>query len=154
MNSPLCVWLSEIEEALRGMISGAINYIFREFPEKVCRMLFETVGPVAIRLLRVALVFGVWCALVFGPVVMASKLGLSFWGYMTALTWLGLASIGSAWGRRHIKKRRAAREADKDASEPDSVGEQSAYDGSASNNGGPAPTRLDWESIKDCIAKS
>jgi hypothetical protein len=134
MNSKaFCQWLAEIEDELRRMIRGVFQFTCRRLPELVARVLFETIGPAVVRLCRVLVVLCIWLAILFGPVVVATNLGLPF-GFLGGTTWLVLAIIGSVWGRRYLARKRAAVRSDPTA---DVVME-----------------RAGWESISDCVARS
>lgn len=109
MNSSFCLWLADIEEMLWRMVCGVFHFAFHRLPEWVYRTLLDTVGPLTIRLIRVLVVFALWLAIVFSPVIIAAKLSLPSSGDMAAAAWLVLALIGSIWGcYRLAKKRRSA----------------------------------------------
>jgi thiol:disulfide interchange protein len=118
MHSSVCLWLADVEDGGWRMIRGVFRFAFHRLPEWVCRTLLDTVGPVTIRLIRVLVVFTLWLAIVFGPVLIAAKLSLPSWGKMAAAAWLVLALIGSIWGRYRLAKKRRAAEQMADADRP------------------------------------
>jgi hypothetical protein len=105
MNSPFCVWLAGVEAAFWRMIRGVFHFAFVHLPRTCYRALVEIIGPVAVRLARVSLAFGLWLAVLFGPCFGLVALG----GFLAGVTWLLLALTGSVWGlSRVIKLHRAA----------------------------------------------
>lgn len=110
MNSPLCLWLAEVEDGGWRMIHGVFRFTIIRLPEWVYRTLLDTVGPATVRLIRVLIVFSLWLAIVLGPTVAVAKLNLPYWGLIGS-AWTVLAIAGSIWGRYCIvRKRRAAEE--------------------------------------------
>ena len=109
MNSSFCLWFADVEEALWRMIRGVFRFTFHRLPEGIYRALVDTVGPATIRLVRVLVVFCLWLAVVFGPVLVAVTFRLPLWVCAGTAAWLVLAIIGSSWGHSCLaRKRRAA----------------------------------------------
>jgi thiol:disulfide interchange protein len=121
MNSSFCLWLADIEDTLWRMVQGVFHFAFLRLPEWVYRTLIDTVGPATVRLFRALAVFSLWLAIVFGPVIIATKVSPPFWGDVCAAAWLVLAIVGSIWGRYRLTKKRCAagQMADADRPSPD-----------------------------------
>jgi protein-S-isoprenylcysteine O-methyltransferase Ste14 len=108
MNSSLYLWLADIESMLWRMVRGVFHFTFLRLPEWVYRTLLDVIGPAAIRLVRVIVVFCLWLAVVFGPVALTLKFEPPLWVRVIAAVWLVLAIAGSIWGRSRLAKRRSA----------------------------------------------
>jgi hypothetical protein len=107
MDSSFCQWLKQVEDEFRGMTAGVFRFIPR-IPSWVCYTLLDVVGPVTIRLFRVAGVITLWLTVVFGPVVLAGRAGVASWVWELIAVWVIMALVGSVWGRaRLVRKHRA-----------------------------------------------
>jgi hypothetical protein len=103
MNFSFRLWLKELEDTLWRMINGVYRFIFMRLPELVVRMLLETIGPVAVQLIRVIVVLSLWLAVVSVPAIVAASLG--GWGGLVAGAWVALALTGSVWGRAYLVRK-------------------------------------------------
>lgn len=101
-------WLGEIEDNLSRMLRGVFRFMIEGLPRWVRRVVMETIGPVALRLCRVLVLFCLWLALLFCPLIGTIDLELPSLCIYISVTWLGLAIIGSLWGLRHLARKRKA----------------------------------------------
>jgi hypothetical protein len=121
VESSFCKWLKDIEDALWRMIMGIFQFIFLGLPEWVYRVLVDTVRPVTIRLMNVFALLFLWLTVVFGPVVVAVKVGVSFWVGEAVTAWVILALGGSLWGLfRIVRKRKTGKVAQHWTQQPNS----------------------------------
>lgn len=129
--------LDQAESLLRRMIAGVFWFAFARLPLWVYRWLTR-LSPLAVKLVRLAVLFAVWIVLVGGPVIVcersesvrfdysafAAKTGLPIMDYewlesvrlyrSLAWAWGIIAMTGSIWGvfyiRRRLRKRRSSQE--------------------------------------------
>lgn len=104
MNSTLCSWLADVEDSLWRMVLGVFRFTFLRLPEWIYRTLVDVIGPATVRLIRVLVALSLWLAVLIVPAQFAYR--LPSWGGALAFTWVGLALVGSAWGRSHLAKKR------------------------------------------------
>jgi hypothetical protein len=105
MNSALCLWLADVEDALERMIRGVFRFTFQRLPELAYRLMIETIGPVAVRLMRVAFFLCVWLAVVFGPGILVLPLSAPASLAHVVMSWTCVAMIGSVWGLYYLRKK-------------------------------------------------
>jgi thiol:disulfide interchange protein len=105
MNSSWHEWLCHAEDCLQRMNRGVFRFLIEGLPKWIYRFLVETVGPLALRFLRVVALAFIWLLIVFGPPYV---FGLRGWWCLTSLTWIILAIAGSVWGLRNIRIRNSA----------------------------------------------
>jgi hypothetical protein len=98
MAPSFCQWLKRVEDDFWRMTTGVFHFTPR-IPNWVFSTLLDVIGPVTIRLCRVAAVITLWLTVVFGPAVISGRVGVAFWVWELIAIWVALALIGSVWGR-------------------------------------------------------
>lgn len=108
MGTTLYQWLQDAEDALLRMIKGVFRFVSEEFPHRIYQFVFETVGPVTIRLARVLGLACLWLMILLSPFVVGVGCNLPWWWCVGSVAWAGLAIAGSVWGLgRALRKRKA-----------------------------------------------
>ena len=104
----LYVRLIGIEDVLWRMICGAFRFIAKQLPAWLYHVVFVSVGPVIIRLLRVIGLTCLWLMIVAGPFTLGRIVNLPSWWSYGALLWALLAIAGSILGLLRFATRRKA----------------------------------------------
>ena len=105
-ENPILAFLRGVETVFAKMISGIWLFFWEQVPD-FFRTAIEWIHStllllvrIAVRLVRVSVVFYAWFLIVFFPV--------GFYTGIITAAWTVLALVGSFWGvRRYLKKRRA-----------------------------------------------
>ena len=95
-----------IEDALWRMICGAYRFIAKQLPAWLYHVVFVSVGPVIIRLLRVSGLTCLWLMIVAGPFALGRIVNLPSWCSYGAMLWGLLAIAGSILGLLRFATRR------------------------------------------------
>jgi hypothetical protein len=107
MNSSFYQWLVEVEDSLLRMIRGVFRFVVEGLPTWIYRVVVEMVGPLAVRLSRVAGLACLWLVILFGPIAFTCNCGLHGWWTLFSAGWISVAIVGSLWGlHRAVTKRK------------------------------------------------
>ena len=102
-------WLIDVEDVLVRMIAGVFRFMVDGLPTWIYHFVVDTLGPVAIRLVRVLGLAFLWLTILFGPLAIGCFFSLPSWWGLGSMAWMALSIGGSVWGlNRIVRKRKAA----------------------------------------------